>query len=155
MMNGALTIGTLDGANIEIREEVGKENFFLFGLTAQEIEDEQKYYDPMGIIDNDSDIKNILSMLESGYFNQCEANIFDPIIQSLKNPHDMWMTLADLRSYIDTQERVSIAYKDSKHWTNMSISNTICSSKFSTDRTMEEYNRDIWQLEKVASYPVK
>ena len=155
MMNGALTIGTLDGANIEIREEVGKENFFLFGLTAQEIEDKQKHYDPIAIIDNDSDIKNILSMLESGYFNQCEPNIFDPIIESLKNPHDMWMTLADLRSYIDAQERVSIAYQDSKRWINMSISNTICSSKFSTDRTMEEYNHDIWQLEKVASYPVK
>ncbi len=155
MMNGALTIGTLDGANIEIREEVGKENFFLFGLTAQEIEDKQKHYDPIAIIDNDSDIKNILSMLESGYFNQCEPNIFDPIIESLKNPHDMWMTLADLRSYIDAQERVSIAYQDTKRWINMSISNTICSSKFSTDRTMEEYNHDIWQLEKVASYPVK
>ncbi len=155
MMNGALTIGTLDGANIEIREEVGKENFFLFGLTAQEIEDKQKHYDPITIINNDSDIKNILSMLESGYFNQCEPNIFDPIIESLKNPYDMWMTLADLRSYIDAQERVSIAYQDSKHWSNMSIRNTICSSKFSTDRTMEEYNHDIWQLEKVASYPVK
>lgn len=155
MMNGALTIGTLDGANIEIREEVGAENFFLFGLTAEEIETSRSHYDPIAIINSDRDILNVITMLESGYFNQCEPKLFDPIIQSLKNPRDMWMTLADLRSYIDAQEAVSIAYQDTKRWTTMSISNTLCSSKFSTDRTMEEYNRDIWKLDKVAPYPVK
>ncbi len=155
MMNGALTIGTLDGANIEIREEVGDKNFFLFGLTEEQVEAARGHYDPVAIINGDKDILNVLTMLESGYFNQCEPKIFDPIIQSLKNPHDMWMTLADLRSYIDAQEKVSIAYRDTKKWTTMSIINTLCSSKFSTDRTMEEYNRDIWHLEKVTPYPVK
>ena len=155
MMNGALTIGTLDGANIEIREEVGEENFFLFGLTAEEIETSRGHYDPMGIINADRDILNVITMLESGYFNQCEPNLFDPIIQSLKNPHDMWMTLADLRSYINAQQEVSAAYQDTKRWTTMSIINTLSSSKFSTDRTMEEYNRDIWKLDKVAPYSVK
>ena len=155
MMNGALTIGTLDGANIEIREEVGKDNFFLFGLTADEVEAARGHYDPMAIINADRDILNTITMLESGYFNQCEPGLFGPIIQSLKNPHDMWMTLADLRSYIDAQEEVSLAYQDTKRWTTMSITNTLCSSKFSTDRTMEEYNRDIWKLDKVAPHPLK
>jgi len=155
MMNGALTIGTLDGANIEIREEVGDDNFFLFGLTAEEIETQRHYYQPQNIINADKDIYNIINMLESGYFNQCESQLFDPIIQSLKSPDDIWMTLADLRSYIDAQQEVSIAYKDQKRWTTMSIANTLCSSKFSTDRTMEEYNRDIWQLDKVAPLPIE
>jgi len=155
MMNGALTIGTLDGANIEIREEVGKENFFLFGLTAEEVEASHAHYDPMAIINADRDILNVMTMLESGYFNQCEPGLFGPIIQSLKNPHDMWMTLADLRSYIDAQEEVSLAYQDTRRWTTMSIINTLSSSKFSTDRTMEEYNRDIWKLDKVTPHPLK
>lgn len=155
MMNGALTIGTLDGANIEIREEVGNDNFFLFGLTAEEVDELQSHYDPVGIINADNDISNIITMLESGVFNQCEPNIFDAIVQSLKSPQDMWMTLADLRSYIDAQEEVSIAYRDTAHWTTMSITNTLSSSKFSTDRTMEEYNRDIWKLDKIAPHPIK
>ncbi|RKZ94073.1 MAG: glycogen phosphorylase [Gammaproteobacteria bacterium] len=155
MMNGALTIGTLDGANIEIREEVGKDNFFLFGLTAEEVEASRGHYDPMAIINADRDILNVITMLESGYFNQCEPGLFGPIIQALKNPHDMWVTLADLRSYIDAQEEVSLAYQDTKRWTTMSIINTLSSSKFSTDRTMEEYNRDIWKLDKVAPHPLK
>ena len=155
MMNGALTIGTLDGANIEIREEVGDENFFLFGLTAEEVETAKKQYNPMNIINADHDISNVMNMLESGYFNQCEPQLFDPIINSIKSPHDMWMTLADFRSYIDAQEQVSLAYQDTKRWTTMSIMNTLSSSKFSTDRTMEEYNRDIWKMEKVAAHPVE
>ena len=155
MMNGALTIGTLDGANIEIREEVGEENFFLFGLTAEEIESAKNHYDPMKIINTDKDISKVMKMLESGYFNQCEPQLFDPIIHSIKSTHDMWMTLADFRSYIDAQEQVSLAYRDSKRWTSMSIMNTLSSSKFSTDRTMEEYNRDIWKMKKVAAHPVE
>ncbi|MCK5697901.1 MAG: glycogen/starch/alpha-glucan phosphorylase [Gammaproteobacteria bacterium] len=154
MMNGALTIGTLDGANIEIREEVGNDNFFLFGLTAEEVESSRGHYNPMAIINNDPDINNVMTMLESGYFNQCEPNIFNPIIHSLKNSNDMWMTLADLRSYIDAQEEVSIAYQDTERWTTMSIINTLSSSKFSTDRTMEEYNRDIWKLDKIKPHSI-
>jgi len=155
MMNGALTIGTLDGANIEIREEVGDDNFFLFGLTAEEVENTKNQYNPMNIINGDQDIANVINMLESGYFNQCEPQLFDPIIHSIKNPHDMWMTLADFRSYIDAQEQVSSAYQDTNRWTTMSIKNTLSSSKFSTDRTMEEYNRDIWKMDKVAAHQVE
>lgn len=155
MMNGALTIGTLDGANIEMREEVGDENFFLFGLTAEQVAAARNQYDPVNIINTDKDISNVMKMLESGYFNQCEPQLFDPIIHSIKSPQDMWMTLADFRSYIDAQEQVSAAYQDTKRWTTMSIINTLSSSKFSTDRTMEEYNRDIWKLDKIAAHPVE
>lgn len=155
MMNGALTIGTLDGANIEIREEVGNDNFFLFGLTAEEVESSRSHYDPLKIIAQDQDITNVIKMLESGYFNQCEPQLFDDIIHSIKSSDDMWMTLADFRSYIDAQEEVAQAYQDTKRWTTMSIINTLSSSKFSTDRTMEEYNQDIWKLEKVAAHPIK
>ncbi|WP_198264384.1 glycogen/starch/alpha-glucan phosphorylase [sulfur-oxidizing endosymbiont of Gigantopelta aegis] len=155
MMNGALTIGTLDGANIEIREEVGADNFFLFGLTAEEIDTSRPHYDPMSIISNDTDIANVMQILESGYFNQCEHKLFEPILNSIKSSHDMWMTLADFRSYIDAQEEVAIAYQDTEKWTTMSIINTLSSGKFSTDRTMQEYNRDIWKMKAVPAHPVK
>ncbi len=155
MMNGAITIGTLDGANIEIREEVGDENFFLFGLTAEEVETQKITYNPKKIISSDDDILNVMNMLESGFFNQCEPQLFAPIIHSIKSKHDMWMTLADLRAYIDAQEKVSAAFQDKKRWTTMSIMNTLSSSKFSTDRTMDEYNDEIWKMEKIAANPVK
>ncbi|MDX2504651.1 MAG: glycogen/starch/alpha-glucan phosphorylase [Gammaproteobacteria bacterium] len=155
MMNGALTIGTLDGANIEMREEVGEENFFLFGLTAEEVENTRASYDPEHIINTDKDLSKVIKMLESGYFNQFEPGLFEKIVSAIKNPHDLWMTAADFRSYIDAQERVSIAYRDKELWTSMSINNTLSSGKFSTDRTMEEYNRDIWEMDAVAAHPVK
>jgi starch phosphorylase len=155
MMNGAITIGTLDGANIEIREEVGDENFFLFGLTAEEVEQTKPQYDPNHIISQDPDFKKVIDMLEDGYFNQFEPGLFDSIVASIKNPNDMWMTAADFRSYVDTQEQVSQAYLDKKRWTTMSIMNSLSSSKFSTDRTMEEYNRDIWKMEKTPAYKMK
>ncbi|MFU8789437.1 MAG: glycogen/starch/alpha-glucan phosphorylase [Methylobacter sp.] len=147
MMNGAITIGTLDGANIEIREEVGDENFFLFGLTEEQIEARRSHYDPLEIIDQDEDLQQVMHLLESGYFNQFEPGIFDDLINSIKSPHDPWMTIADFRSYIDTQKRVEDAYRDKDHWTKMSILNCANSGKFSTDRTISEYNRDIWKLE--------
>ena len=146
MMNGAITIGTLDGANIEIREEVGDQNFFLFGLTEEQIEARRGHYDPMTIIDQDDDLQQVMHLLESGYFNQFEPGIFDDLINSIKSPHDPWMTIADFRSYIDAQKRVEDAYRDKDHWTKMSIINCANSGKFSTDRTISEYNRDIWKL---------
>ncbi len=146
MMNGAATIGTLDGANIEIREEVGADNFFLFGLTAEEVTQVKLNYDPSGIIDADEDFKRVMHLLESGHFNQFEHCIFDDISRSIRDPHDPWVTAADFRSYVDTQITASMAYKNQDSWTEMSISNTASSGKFSTDRTMMEYNRDIWKL---------
>jgi len=149
MMNGALTIGTLDGANVEIREEVGDDNFFLFGLTETEVEELRTHYNPCAMIDADEDIKAVMDLLESGYFNQFEQGIFDDIIASLKSPNDMWMTIADLRSFIDAQERVSDTYRDKEKWTKMSILNTSGSGKFSTDRTIGQYADEIWNLEAV------
>ncbi len=150
MMNGAVTIGTLDGANIEIREEVGDENFFLFGLTAEEVEATRAYYDPNAIIESDRDLKRVMNLLESGHFNQFEPGLFDPIIHAIRNPHDPWLVAADFRSFIDAQEVAAAAYRDRPRWTRMSLMNTACSGKFSTDRTMLEYNREIWKLKPVA-----
>lgn len=146
MMNGALTIGTLDGANIEIREEVGDDNFFLFGLTEEEVQEQSQHYDPVSIINQDDDLQRTINLIECGHFNQFEPGIFDVILDSLKNPHDPWMTIADFRSFIDAQKRVEAAYQDQKRWTRMSILNCAASGKFSTDRTISEYNNEIWKL---------
>ncbi len=146
MMNGALTIGTLDGANIEIREEVGDENFFLFGLTEDEVEEMRQGYNPQAIIDEDPDLQGVMKLLECGHFNQFEPGIFDDIIGSIKSPHDPWMTIADFRSYVDAQRRVAELFQDREQWTRMSILNTASSGKFSTDRTISDYNDDIWKL---------
>jgi starch phosphorylase len=150
MMNGAITIGTLDGANIEIREEVGDDNFFLFGLTETEVEALRSHYNPQSYIDQDEDLQKVLSLLECGHFNQFEPNIFDDVINSIKSPHDPWMTIADFRSFVDAQKRVEAAYQDKARWTKMSILNCANSGKFSTDRTIAEYNSDIWKLTPVA-----
>jgi starch phosphorylase len=153
MMNGAATIGTLDGANIEIREEVGDENFFLFGLTAEEVEATRSHYDPNALIEADPDLKRVMALLESGHFNQFEAHLFDPIIHAIRNPHDPWLVAADFRSFVAAQESAAAAYRDGERWTRMSILNTASSGKFSTDRTMREYNAEIWKLTPVAAIP--
>jgi len=150
MMNGAITIGTLDGANIEILEEVGDDNFFLFGLTEQEVVDQQSSYNPRAIIAQDKDLKRVMNLLEGGHFNQFEPNRFGNVINALTSHNDPWMTIADFRSYIDAQHQAGLAYQDKTRWLEMSILNTAYSGKFSTDRTMNEYNDDIWKLEKVA-----
>ncbi len=146
MMNGALTIGTLDGANIEIREEVGDENFFLFGLTETEVESLRNNYDPVAIIKQDEDLQRVMNLLECGHFNQFEHNIFDGIVNSLKSPHDPWVTIADFRSFVDAQKQVELAYQDKERWIKMSIINCANSGKFSTDRTISEYNNELWKL---------
>ncbi len=149
MLNGTLTIGTLDGANIEIREEVGADNFFLFGLTAQEVEERRRNYDPVAIIAADENLSRVMQLLQSGHFNQFEPGIFDPIIQAIRNPHDPWLVAADFTSYITAQNRVALAYQNQQQWIRMSIFNTAASGKFSTDRTMREYNEQIWKLQQV------
>ncbi len=146
MMNGAITIGTLDGANIEIREEVGDENFFLFGLTAAEVEELRKHYDPNALIATDDDLAQVMHLLESGHFNQFEPGLFDPIIAAIRSPFDPWLVAADFRSFIDAQHEAARAYRDPEHWTRMSILNTAASGKFSTDRTITDYNDEIWRL---------
>ncbi len=155
MMNGAITIGTLDGANIEILEEVGEENFFLFGLDAEQVAGTRQDYRPRDIIAADEDLKAVMQLLKSGYFNQFEKNRFNGIINSITSAHDPWLTAADFRSFVDTQELVSRAYRDQERWTRMSILNTANSGKFSTDRTMLEYNSDIWHLSPVTPRPLQ
>lgn len=150
MMNGAITIGTLDGANIEIREEVGDENFFLFGLSEEEVETTRKHYNPQAIINNDVDLKRVVDLLRSGYFNQFEPGCFDDLINAFTSSQDPWMTVADFRSYVEAQQQVDLAYQDETRWNEMSILNAAHSGKFSTDRTMNEYNDDIWKLPKIA-----
>ncbi len=152
MMNGAITIGTLDGANIEIREEVGEKNFFLFGLTAEQVDATRGHYDPAAIVAADTDLARVLHLLQSGHFNLFEPGLFEPIVQAILNPHDPWLTLADFRSYVDAQREVASAYRDQGHWTRMSIMNTASSGKFSSDRTILEYNRDIWRLPRVPAH---
>lgn len=149
MMNGALTIGTLDGANIEIRDQVGDENFFLFGQTAAEVAMTRQNYDPNRIIQEDEDIQRIMSLLEGGHFNQAEPGIFSILTAGLRNPHDAWLTIGDLRSYIDAQQQVNDAYKDQDQWNRMSILNTAASGWFSSDRTIQQYADEIWHVKPV------
>jgi starch phosphorylase len=150
MLNGALTIGTLDGANIEIREEVGAENFFLFGLTAEEVEHTRFHYNPLAIIQANQELSRVMALLESGHFNPGEPTIFDAIIDSIKGSWDPWMTAADFASYVEAQQSAATAYRNEESWTRMSILNTAAAGKFSSDRTIAEYNRDIWRLKPVS-----
>ncbi|MDO8988552.1 MAG: glycogen/starch/alpha-glucan phosphorylase [Sideroxyarcus sp.] len=152
MMNGAITIGTLDGANIEIREEAGAENFFLFGLAADEVEAVRGNYDPAAIMVADADLARVINLLESGHFSLFEPGLFAPIVQSILNPHDPWLTAADFRSFVNAQRKVAAAYRDTDRWTRMSILNTAASGKFSSDRTIMDYNRDIWHLPQVPAH---
>jgi starch phosphorylase len=146
MMNGALTIGTLDGANVEIREAVGADNFFLFGLTVDEVAEARAAYDPSGIIERDEDLSRVMRLIERGHFNRFEPGVMDPIIASLRSPSDPWMTIADFRGFVDAQARVNDAYQEADAWTRISILNTAASGRFSTDRTMRDYNDGIWRL---------
>jgi starch phosphorylase len=150
MMNGAVTIGTLDGANIEILEQAGEENFILFGLTATEVEQRRGHYDPNGIIASDPALLEVMSLLESGHFNHFEGGIFDSVIFSIRNAHDPWMTAADFRAYVDAQERAAAAYRDRDRWVRMSILNSAHSGRFSSDRTIAQYNDEIWRLNAIS-----
>jgi len=153
MMNGALTIGTLDGANIEIRDAVGADHFFLFGLTAEEVTQTRQHYDPNTIINNDPHLGRVMDLLEAGFFNPYEPGLFADIVGSIRDPHDPWVVAADFADYVRAQEAAAAAYRDREHWLRMSILNTAASGFFSTDRTMAEYNADIWQLQPIPPLP--
>ena len=148
-MNGALTIGTLDGANIEIREEVGAENFFLFGLSAPEVYAlKTKSYRPMDYYEADQALREVIDLIRSGFFSRGDTELFRPLIDGLLH-HDPYLLLADFQSYVDCQARVSEAFGDTERWTRMSILNTARSGKFSSDRTIREYCSDIWGVKPV------
>jgi starch phosphorylase len=146
MMNGALTIGTLDGANIEIRDAVEAENFFLFGAQAHEIADIRENYQPNDIIANSTTFSAVMHLLESGHFNLFEPGIFDSIINTIRDPGDMWLTAYDFDSYFEAQRRVDKTYQDQTLWTQMSILNTAASGVFSSDHTIRQYKDEIWKL---------
>ena len=149
-MNGAITIGTLDGANIEIREEVGSENFFLFGLTAAEVQQRKAAgYNPRVFYDANPSLKEAIDALASGEFSHGDRGLFEPLVQSLLSSDD-YLLLADYQSYIDCQERVSAAYTNKDEWTRMSILNVARIGKFSSDRSIRDYCADIWK-----TWPVK
>jgi starch phosphorylase len=143
-MNGAVTIGTSDGVNIEICEEVGTENFFLFGLTAEEVYKLKSHgFNPMVYYNDNPDLKEVIDLISSGFFSKRDANLFKPLVDSLLC-RDEHMVLADYQSYIDCQDRVSTAFKDQEKWTNMSIISVARIGKFSSDRSIREYNEKIW-----------
>ena len=148
-MNGALTIGTLDGANIEIREEVGAENFFLFGLTAAEVQTlKAQGYNPMDVYHSNPELKAVIDLIADGYFSRGDRELFRPLVNTLLHG-DPYLLLADFQSFVDCQSQVSQAYLDQEHWTRMSILNVARSGKFSSDRTIKEYCQDIWQVKPV------
>ena len=148
-LNGALTVGTLDGANVEIREEVGDENFFLFGMTVEELTAlREKGYNPKNIIENNAELKEALDLISSGYFSDGDVTLFKPLVDSIVN-HDEFMLCADYQSYVDCQDKVSAVYKDEFLWTKMSILNVAHMGKFSSDRAILEYCKDIWKIKPV------
>jgi starch phosphorylase len=151
-LNGALTIGTLDGANVEIREEVGADNFFLFGLTAEQVyEVKAKGYDPKQYYDSDPELREAVDQISSGSFSGGDRNLFKPIVDSLLYG-DPYLLFTDYRSYVETQAQVSLAYKDQAKWTRMSILNVARMGKFSSDRSIKEYCDEIWKAHRV---PIK
>ena len=146
MMNGALTIGTLDGANIEIRDAVEPDNFFLFCAQAHEISAIRDNYQPNDIIENSETLSAVMHLLESGHFNLFEPGIFDSIINSIRDTQDMWLTAYDFDSYFEAQRNVDKAYNNQTLWTKMSILNTAASGVFSSDHTIRQYRDEIWKL---------
>ncbi len=149
-MNGALTIGTLDGANIEIRNEVGPENFFLFGLTADQVQAVKSLgYHPRGYYEADPELKEALDLIASGYFSLENPGLFRPLVDTLLN-QDEFMVLADYRSYLDCQEKVAQAYQDQENWTRRSILNVARMGFFSSDRSIREYCERIWKTSPVS-----
>jgi len=143
-LNGALTIGTLDGANIEIREEVGADNFFLFGLTAEQVyELKARGYNPKEYYDSDPELRDAVEKISSGSFSRGDRNLFKPLVDSLLYD-DPYLLFADYRSYVESQGQVGVAYKDPAKWTRMSILNVARMGKFSSDRSIKEYCDKIW-----------
>ena len=148
-MNGALTIGTLDGANIEIREEVGPENFFLFGLTAQEVADlKSQGYRPRDYYDGNEHLRQALDLIVSGHLSHGDRELFRPLVDALLY-HDQYLLLADYQAYVDCQDRLAAVYGNRDQWTRMSILNVARIGKFSSDRSIDEYCRDIWKAKPV------
>lgn len=156
MLNGALTIGTMDGANVEMAEEVGKENMFIFGMSYDEViaHEQKRDYDPMQIFNNDQDVRKVLMQLINGFYSPNDPELFRDLYNSLLNTQctqyaDTYFILADFRSYVEAQKKINAAYADEKEWARKAILNIAASGKFSSDRTIQEYVDDIWHLNKI------
>lgn len=149
MLNGALTVGTLDGANVEIHEEVGDENMFLFGLRAEQVAELRPVYSSRAIYHADPEIRRAVDMIRRNVFCLLTPGLFDPIIRSLLDYNDYYMLLADLRDYMQTQDRVDALYRTPREWDAKALINVARSGKFSSDRTIREYARDIWHIDPV------
>jgi len=143
-LNGALTIGTLDGANVEIREEVGPENFFLFGLAAAEVGNlKAGNYNSLGYYERDKELREVIDLVSSGHFSHGDTQLFQPLVASLLY-RDEYLLLADYRSYVERQDEVGYIFQDENRWTRMSILNAARMGKFSSDRAIREYCEQIW-----------
>ena len=156
MLNGAPTLGTMDGANVEIVEEVGAENAFIFGMSSDEVMNYEKNggYNSYEIYNNDADIRRVVDQLVDGTYADGDTERYCDLYNSLLNTNcsdraDMYFILKDFRSYAEAQERVEAAYKDREGWARMALLNTACCGKFSSDRTIEEYAKEIWHLHKI------
>ena len=147
MMNGALTIGTRDGATIEMADEAGEENFFLFGLTAEEVINSRGWYNPHWHYEHEPETRQALNLIFSDYFSRYEPGIFEPLRDMLLTHGDHYMHLADLRSYLEADERLCALYADADEWARKAILNVAGSGKFSSDRTIREYASDIWNVQ--------
>ena len=148
-LNGALTIGTLDGASVEIRDEVGHENFFQFGNTAEQVETIRSAgYRPSDYLEHNDELRQAIDLIRTGYFSHGDANLFRPLVDNLVN-HDPFMLFADYQAYIEAQDNVSAAYRDPAHWAHMSILNVARIGKFSSDRSIQEYSEKIWNIHRV------
>jgi starch phosphorylase len=146
MMNGALTIGTRDGATIEMAEEGGEDNFFLFGLTAEQVAASRGWYNPRWHYDNEPETRAALDLIFSDYFSRYEPGVFTPLRDALLTRGDHYMHLADLKSYVGADQRLRQLYADSDAWAGKAIMNVAGSGKFSSDRTIAEYAADIWKV---------
>ena len=147
MMNGALTVGTLDGATIEMAEEAGKENLFLFGLTVEQVQGSQAWYNPHWHYEHEPETKAALDLISTGYFSRNEPGTFDPIRDTLLTQGDHYMHLADLTSYVQAQDLLGDLYSSPSEWARKAILNVASSGKFSSDRTIQEYATEIWKAE--------
>ena len=149
MLNGALTIGTLDGANVEMRDAAGADNFFTFGLTVQEVTDlVRRGYRPMDYVERDAVLAAVLELIGNGGFSRGDTDVFRPLVESLTR-QDPFLVLADYASYVDCQQSVGAAWRDTDAWTRMSILNTARSGTFSSDRAIAEYCDQIWNVRPV------
>jgi starch phosphorylase len=149
MLNGALTLGTYDGANVEINQEVGDANMFLFGMRTEDVAKRRATYVSREIYENDPEIKAALDMIRDNAFSAGEPGIFDPILRNLLDYNDYYMLLADLRDYCRAQDLVDATYRDRGRWNSMSLVNIARSGRFSSDRAVMEYAKNIWHIEPI------